>query len=145
MIGFKDIIVPYTGEYYGSGNRRDVLMLQNDRDRSFFESQTFTGDNRHEQAIRTMREQGGVDISGSRIIDLSYVASRPDFPGIYWMAVEISQEAMENARAAGGIGDVLAVSLLGVWSELWQIPDTKKGVPLANYWEMHILPDLKSL
>ena len=144
MTSFKDIIIPYSPAHYG-GDNKYVLMLQNGSDRSFFESPVFTGDQRNEQAIKTMRAQGGIDLSQSSLSDLSQVASIPERPGMFWIGAAITDEDLDGVRSRVGNEGIFIVPLLGVWSELWNIPDVAKKTYLSTYWEMHILRTLRSI
>lgn len=147
MIGINERIIPYSGEFYGRGNRK-VLMIKHGkggRDRSFFEGAQENSETHEQATIRLMQVLGGVDLSDHKTTELGYIASHESAPGIQWMGVAINEEEADQIRQyQKEIGKVIAVPIWYVAGELWQIPDISKGVPLKNYWESTVFPKLKS-
>lgn len=142
-VGFTSYIVPYVG----SGRKKEVLMIAGKRrDRSFFggDFDEVPGSTVH-VLINQMREMGGVDVGSEKFESLCYVSSTATKRAQTWWGLRLDRDTKEEiiSNWDQSIGKLMVVPILGVWAQLWQIPDTQKGIPLAEYWKNTILPILE--
>lgn len=140
-IGFTSYIVPHVI----NGRNKEVLMVANGRDRCFLGGDyNEAPDGAVHVVINQMRAAGGVDLGEEKFLSLGYVPSNAMDRGQTWWGLSIEPEMKDKITHNWdrSLGKLMILPILGVWAELWQIPDVNRGVPLASYWKSQILPKL---